>query len=990
MVIDIAPATAALQRNPSSDSAHNPGRSEDFDAAAGTRFEVAGSLALHCTIPIPNTGFELTKVKGSVVLFQGLTQVGVELDVATQLKINGTAPIAASGGAFLQAVPEFRLDLNAALYLFGKQAAQSTATIKSRSASFKLWVDYYVIRGQVALNAWSNETGFHFTGQGSLALILPKGLFVNEWWLTFPPKDLELANVDVAVGEFTNGAWGFRGKGCVWKFCTGFYVDTAGRLTFRDVDQYRLVTPPQLARAVAHWQASKEQGRLAGDFLEDGIVVRADGSALGLPGWVEKPTDVIFVLSKKQEYAPSMTLLAPGGAVITPTVTLSDTVAYSLTAVGGEFPYQEVYAIREAAAGAWEVLLDDLPEPGTYGVSMIGAKPGPRLTDVAAASLTPERAALTWKLNAAAPVTLTLHANPGPITTTVMVTTTVPPTTEVLDDFTGYLLHTDPAPIADGSAQTFDADLSELPGGAYHLWAMAEDGLNPPVRVYARDPVTITHAWSDTWQANLHAGPGFRQLDLSWDKHANPDIDFYLLNFSPAPYSETLAITVTNRITYTLESLSPGTSYRLWLDAVDASPALTRTARSEQISATTTIADFAVLQDSPAPIMVAGAVVTESLLLTSAAQPFPEAVNLYPGPLPPGFAMGFVPQVITPTIAGAPVSVVITASRTLTEGNYTLPILAIGAGAAHTLELPAMILAPDFSIAPQPSPVLLRRAGTAVIRVGTQALRGMTETIHLSLEGAPMGLAYRFEPADVSPGVSSSLVISDTTLLQPGEYLAHIRGVSLLGHRSAALPITVTATRAVYLPLLIRPAPLPCTDAAANGGFELNAAWTFPITGSTAGYTTSQAHSGTRSARFGLLPGMAAAAKQPDGPARIETNLLGETGALGATYSSGYQTVSIPSDATSATLHFWYKPGAQGTSSADFQRVLILRPGDYDLLKQLMRIRQNSTTWREASFDLIAYRGKSIVLYFETYNDSTGAEGRTWMYLDDVSLEVCR
>ena len=261
MVIDIAPATVAIQRGPSSDSAFNPGRSDDFDAAAGSRFEVAGSVALRCTIPIPNTGFDLTYVKGSVVLFQGLTQVGIELGVATQLKINGTAPIAANGGAFVQAVPEFRLDLNAALFLFGKQAAQSTATIKSRSASFKLWVDYYVIRGQVALNAWSNETGFHFTGQGSLTLVLPKGLFVNEWWLTFPPKDLDLANVDAAVGEFTNGAWGFRGKGCVWKFCTGFYVDTAGRLTFRDVDQYKLLDPPRLARRcreMARGQAGRQ------------------------------------------------------------------------------------------------------------------------------------------------------------------------------------------------------------------------------------------------------------------------------------------------------------------------------------------------------------------------------------------------------------------------------------------------------------------------------------------------------------------------------------------------------------------------------------------------------------------------------------------------------------------------------------------------------------------------------------------------------------
>ena len=353
-----------------------------------------------------------------------------------------------------------------------------------------------------------------------------------------------------------------------------------------------------------------------------------------------------------------------------------------------------------------------------------------------------------------------------------MITDTVPATTKTLEDFTGYLLHTDPTPIAEGSAQSFEANFSGLPGGTYHIWAMAEDGRNPPVRVYADAPVMIAHAWSEAWQANLHAAPAFRQLALSWDKHTNPDVDSYRLNVSPPPYTETLAITVTNRITYTLESLSPGATYRLSLDAVDAEPVPARTSRSEQISATTTTADFDLLQDSPAPITVAGAVVTESLQVASAAQPFPEMVSLFPGSLPPGFAMEFVPQVVTPTIAGAPVSVVITTSRTLAAGDYTLPILAIGAGTTRTLEMPALILAPDFGIEPRPTSALLRLGGTAVVQISTHALRGMTEPIHLSLEGAPMGLAYYFEPPDIAPGEFSTLTLSDGALLQPGGYTA--------------------------------------------------------------------------------------------------------------------------------------------------------------------------------------------------------------------------
>ena len=177
-----------------------------------------------------------------------------------------------------------------------------------------------------------------------------------------------------------------------------------------------------------------------------------------------------------------------------------------------------------------------------------------------------------------------------------------------------------------------------------------------------------------------------------------------------------------------------------------------------------------------------------------------------------------------------------------------------------------------------------------------------------------------------------------------------------------------------------------------NGGFEETKAWIFTITDSTADYSDDQAFSGARSARFGLLPGAAASAAAPGAPARIEYNLLGEFSAAGGTFSSGYQHSAIPADAVSATLHFWYKPGAQGTSSVDFQRVLLLKPDThpYHLLKELMRVRLNSTAWREVSLDLSAYRGNDVVLYFETYNDSTSSTGRTWMFLDDVSLEVCR
>ena len=189
---------------------------------------------------------------------------------------------------------------------------------------------------------------------------------------------------------------------------------------------------------------------------------------------------------------------------------------------------------------------------------------------------------------------------------------------------------------------------------------------------------------------------------------------------------------------------------------------------------------------------------------------------------------------------------------------------------------------------------------------------------------------------------------------------------------------TVTATPTVSPTPTATPTTVPpsCSERVANGGFEANTAWTFTVTGSTAGYTTAQAHSGARAARFGILPVGQAASNLPDGvtlaPGAPERNLLGELAPLGGSFSSGYQTISIPADAANATLTFWYYP-ATNAVSGDYQRVMLLQPGTYAVIQTLMQKLENDRAWKQASFDLSAYRGRSVVLYFEVFNDSTTA-----------------
>ena len=69
--------------------------------------------------------------------------------------------------------------------------------------------------------------------------------------------------------------------------------------------------------------------------------------------------------------------------------------------------------------------------------------------------------------------------------------------------------------------------------------------------------------------------------------------------------------------------------------------------------------------------------------------------------------------------------------------------------------------------------------------------------------------------------------------------------------------------------------------------------------------------------------------------------------------------------------------------------MLLLEPGTYAHVATLMQGLEDDGVWKKRVFDLTAYAGQGLVLYFEVYNTSTSADGRTWMFLDDVSLQSC-
>ncbi len=176
-------------------------------------------------------------------------------------------------------------------------------------------------------------------------------------------------------------------------------------------------------------------------------------------------------------------------------------------------------------------------------------------------------------------------------------------------------------------------------------------------------------------------------------------------------------------------------------------------------------------------------------------------------------------------------------------------------------------------------------------------------------------------------------------------------------------PTPVTPPTATPTPGV--PTPPPVTgDIIQNGGFEHDSAWLFMDTPVDGRYSTAKAHSGNRSALVGITD-----------PAQDQF-----------AYSSVAQKVTIPANATKATLSAWVYPLSGDIPSGDVQVTMIL-DANFRVVRQLSTMLKNDQTWQEQSFDVTDFRGQMIYVYFGAVNVRVNGKV-TAMYVDDVSLIV--
>jgi hypothetical protein len=157
--------------------------------------------------------------------------------------------------------------------------------------------------------------------------------------------------------------------------------------------------------------------------------------------------------------------------------------------------------------------------------------------------------------------------------------------------------------------------------------------------------------------------------------------------------------------------------------------------------------------------------------------------------------------------------------------------------------------------------------------------------------------------------------------------------------------------------------PGPCAELAANGGFEVDAGWTFADTPIRAQYIASPVHAGERALQLGIPAGW--------------DNVFG--------YSTVEQPLTLPQGATIA-LDLWvYVPEGGGRGDYGY---LILRP-EGGMWRVLHVLRSATGGWTQLRADLSPYAGTVATLRLGVRNDGNWDGGAAAMYVDDLSVQAC-
>ncbi|TZF87883.1 Ig-like domain-containing protein [Cognatilysobacter lacus] len=192
----------------------------------------------------------------------------------------------------------------------------------------------------------------------------------------------------------------------------------------------------------------------------------------------------------------------------------------------------------------------------------------------------------------------------------------------------------------------------------------------------------------------------------------------------------------------------------------------------------------------------------------------------------------------------------------------------------------------------------------------------------------------------------------DSTTLSNGSHTLVAKAYDAAGNVGSSSSVAFSVSNAVIE-----------TELVQNGGFESGASYWTATSGAVTNSSTYVAHAGTY---------------------KMWLDGYGTT-----TTEYGYQTISIPAGTTTATLTFWVRvDSAETTTSSAYDTLKVqLRNSSNTVLTTLATYSNlnKGSSYVQKTFDVSAYRGQTVRVYFEGSEDSSLA---TSFLLDDVSLRA--
>ncbi len=196
----------------------------------------------------------------------------------------------------------------------------------------------------------------------------------------------------------------------------------------------------------------------------------------------------------------------------------------------------------------------------------------------------------------------------------------------------------------------------------------------------------------------------------------------------------------------------------------------------------------------------------------------------------------------------------------------------------------------------------------------------------------------------------------NTTSVANGDYALSTRAFDASGNSGASANVSVTVSNAVSACGITE-------QMLLNPGFESgNVSWT-----ASTGVIASNASTARTGSWRALLAGKA-----------IDT-----------TYTL-YQQLTIPSTACTASLKFWLKITTDEMTPIQYDKLFVeLRSSTGTVLKSLATYSNlnKGTAFVERSFDVSAYKGQTIRVFFKATEDTSLA---TSFFVDDASLTITR